>query len=59
MWQVRTLEGHLHGVFSVAFSPDGQRIVSGANDRRVKIWDAETGAEVSSLEGVCWGWVAM
>jgi hypothetical protein len=59
LWQVRTLEGHLHGVFSVAFSPDGQRIVSGANDRRVKIWDAETGAEVSSLEGVCWGWVAM
>ena len=49
MWQVRTLRGHTSEVRSVAFSADGQRIVSGSEDRRVKIWNAETGAEVRSL----------
>ena len=49
--QVRTLRGHSHRVISVAFSPDGTRIVSGSTDRLVKIWDAETGAEVRSFVG--------
>ena len=47
--QMRTLTGHTSTVFSVAFSRDGTRIVSGSFDRSVKIWDAETGAEVSSF----------
>jgi len=34
---------------SVAVSPDGKRIVSGADDCLVKIWDAQTGANVSSF----------
>ena len=45
--QVCTLEGHWGIVFSVAFSPDAKWIVSGANDDLVKIWNAETGAEVN------------
>ena len=52
-WQVRTLTGHSDTVFSVAFSPDGTRVVSGSADKLVKIWDAATGAEVSSFAGVC------
>ena len=46
--QIRTLTGHTGPVTSVAFSRDGNRIVSGAQDYLVKIWKTETGAEVSS-----------
>jgi WD40 repeat protein len=35
----------------VAFSPDGQRLASASGDRRVKIWDAQTGQECLTLEG--------
>ena len=36
-----TLEGHSWRVYSVSFSPDGKRIVSGSDDKTVKVWDAE------------------
>ncbi|KAK6966365.1 WD40 repeat-like protein, partial [Favolaschia claudopus] len=32
------------GVTSVAFSPDGSRVVSGSRDQTVRIWDASAGA---------------
>ena len=46
-WQVRTLAGHSNMVTSVAISADGMRVVSGSFDKTVKIWDVETGTEVS------------
>jgi WD40 repeat protein len=46
---VCTLKGHKSYVCSVAFSMDGKKIVSGSNDMVIKIWNAETGAEVSSF----------
>jgi WD40 repeat protein len=46
-----TLKGHTDEVRSVAFSPDGKRIVSGSIDKTVKVWDATTGKETLSLKG--------
>ena len=46
---MRTLTGHSHTVWSVAFSADTMRIVSGSYDHLVKIWNVETGAEVRSV----------
>ena len=37
--EVLTLKGHTDVIMSVAFSPDGNRIVSGSGDRTVKVWD--------------------
>ena len=31
---------HSHYVMSVAFSPDGTKIVSGSYDRTIKVWDS-------------------
>jgi WD40 repeat protein len=55
------LRGHEHGVWGVAWSPDGQRIATASGDRTARIWDAETGSEHAVLhghhdwiEGVAW-----
>jgi WD40 repeat protein len=36
---------------SVVFSPNGQRLASGSDDEKVKVWDATTGVCVQTLEG--------
>jgi WD40 repeat protein/formylglycine-generating enzyme required for sulfatase activity len=48
---VVTLKGHSGSVYSVSFSPDGKRIVSGSHDQTVRIWDTETGTELLTLKG--------
>jgi CubicO group peptidase (beta-lactamase class C family) len=49
--EVQRFRGHTLWVRSVAFSPDGTRIVSASNDRSVRLWDRKTGAELKRLEG--------
>jgi len=50
--QVFTLAGHAAPVYSVDFSSNGKHFVSGSDGKLLKIWDTETGAQVSSLVGV-------
>ena len=45
------IEGHTNAVYSVAFSTDGTRIVSGSRDESVRVWDASTGGELKVLQG--------
>ena len=40
--------GHSDEVHSVAFSPDGKRVVSGSEDTLAMIWNAGTGTQVSA-----------
>jgi len=47
-WHAPT--GHSNVLPSVALSRDGKRAASASGDKFVKIWNAETGTEVSSLE---------
>ena len=48
---VRSFEGHLNDVYSVAFSPDGRTMVSGSSDNTLKLWDVATGKLLRTLEG--------
>src|SRR5690606_24352358 len=42
-----TLPGHVGGVGSIAWSPDGTRIASSGGDSAVRVWDATNGQQVS------------
>ncbi|HUT88238.1 MAG TPA: DUF4062 domain-containing protein [Thermoguttaceae bacterium] len=49
--QLAVLRGHEDKVFSVSFSPDSCRAVSGSADGTVRIWDVATGEELLCLRG--------
>ena len=38
-------------MWSVAYSPDGMRIISGSDDKTIQIWDAQSGKLENTLEG--------
>ena len=40
----RKLDGHEGCVNTVAFTPSGERLVSGSDDLYISIWDWQTGA---------------
>ena len=61
LWNINTgrilhsLEGHNDRVCVVAFSPDGQIMLSGSGNT-IRLWDRDTGKLIRSLEGQ-WQWV--
>ncbi|MGP0094978.1 MAG: hypothetical protein ACLPKB_34245 [Xanthobacteraceae bacterium] len=56
----RTFVGHSASVTSVAFSPDGARILSAAGDRTAKFWKAGTGELLATvIRGEDGEWLAV
>ncbi len=47
----RTLEGHTAVVYALRFSPDGQRLLSGSDDRTLGVWDSSRGQLIARLRG--------
>jgi hypothetical protein len=48
---LKTLRGHSADLYSVAFSPDSRRIVTGSADGTAKVWEAASGRELLTLKG--------
>jgi len=48
---VMTFHGHSDSVISMAISSDGKRIVSGGDDKTIRIWDSASGDELITLRG--------
>ncbi|GAB4430412.1 MAG: hypothetical protein Kow0031_11260 [Anaerolineae bacterium] len=48
---LQTFTGSSDGVLAVAFSPDGQTLVSGGYDKSARLWDIVTGGEIRRFEG--------
>ena len=57
-----TLSGHTGRVRTVAWSPDGTKIVTTSTDQTAKIWSAATGALLYTIQGIdyvsnfCWSY---
>ena len=48
---VSVTTGHTDRVNSLAWSPNGERIVSASDDRALRIWEARTGKVLTTLSG--------
>ncbi|HEY9875150.1 MAG TPA: hypothetical protein V6D12_17080, partial [Candidatus Obscuribacterales bacterium] len=48
---VQTLKGHYRSVNSVAISPDGETLVSGSDDKTVKLWNLKAGKLIFTFYG--------
>lgn len=57
VWEIRTGKEVFHlyhdaGIYSIDFSPDGEYLLSSSQDLTVRVWDADTGEELSRLAGI-------
>ena len=49
--ELTTLKGHQDQVRAAAFSMDDKTVVTGADDKTVRLWDVETGKEKATFAG--------
>jgi WD40 repeat protein len=49
--EVTTIFGHSDAVWACGFSPDGRLLVSGSEDRTLKLWEVPSGKCLRTLEG--------
>ncbi len=48
---LKTIRGHVGEITSVAYSPDGQRILTGSADQTARVWDVATGQPLLLIQG--------
>jgi WD40 repeat protein len=49
--EIRVLSWYIGQVYSVGFSPDGTKVLTGSNDHTARIWDAATGQNLRTYYG--------
>ncbi|KAG2055086.1 WD40 repeat-like protein [Suillus hirtellus] len=48
-----TLKGHGNLIQSISYFPDGQRMISGSEDRTARQWDLKAGKEIEDSRSIC------
>jgi WD40 repeat protein len=48
---VRTFKGHINAVWGVAFSLDGQKLISASEDGTVKLWKLDANNTSKAVDG--------
>jgi WD40 repeat protein len=49
--RIYVLRGHTKPIVGLTFSPDGRRLITGSQDRTVKVWDTVAAQELITLRG--------
>ena len=49
--EIRIFKGHENSVATVAFSPDGARVLTGSWDGTARLWDTIVGKELRAFKG--------
>jgi WD40 repeat protein len=53
---VSPMAGHTDGLLSVAWFPDGQRLITASRDRTIRLWSSETGYQMGQELGGHQAW---
>jgi WD40 repeat protein len=48
---LQTFRGHTGQIYDVSITPDGQRAISGSNDKTCILWDLRTGKALKTISG--------